>query len=363
MISNNTQAFLALVRAGLWEKEVQLSQFGNIDFNQIYRLAEEQSVVGLVAAGIEHVVDITVPQECALQFVGRALQLEQHNVESNGFVSKLVKLLRGHNIYCLLVKGQGVAQNYERPIWRTSGDVDLLLDGQNYEMAKRKLLPKAYDIQTEDVKKKHQALSIMGVEVELHGKLPFQLSKRVDEVVDVVIENSLKDGGVCAWRVDDTDVFLPNPDNHIILVFTHFLRHFFIEGVGLRQICDWCRILWKNQDSINVSLLENRLNSMGLMSEWKVFGSMAVDSLGMPRETMPFYNIRYKKKGEKVLRRVLKSGNLGHNNDLSYRSRYTGFSYKFVAAWRRFVDFASLAPLFPVDAPQFFFTYIFSKAK
>ena len=83
----------------------------------------------------------------------------------------------------------------------------------------------------------------------------------------------------------------------------------------------------------------------------------------MPVEAMPFYDSRFKVKGVKVLKRVLKSGNFGHNNDLSYRTRYSGFSYKIVAAWRRFLDFASLAPVFPVDAPKFFFTYLFQKAK
>ena len=78
-LSNNQKAFLALVRAGLWEKEVQLTSFGQIDFNEVYRLAEEQSVVGLVAAGIEHISDLKVPQALVLQIVGQTLQLEQRN--------------------------------------------------------------------------------------------------------------------------------------------------------------------------------------------------------------------------------------------------------------------------------------------
>ena len=53
----------------------------------------------------------------------------------------------------------------------------------------------------------------------------------------------------------------------------------------------------------------------------------------------------------------------GHNNDLSYRTRYTGVSYKMIATWRRLLDFVSLVPVFPVDAPKFFFTYMFNKAK
>ena len=57
-ININTQAFFEIIRAGLWEKDVRLSQFSNIDYNEIYMLAEEQSVNGLVAAGLEHIIDI-----------------------------------------------------------------------------------------------------------------------------------------------------------------------------------------------------------------------------------------------------------------------------------------------------------------
>ena len=61
-MDNNQKAFIEILRAGLWEKEVWLSPYKDIDFSAIMRLAEEQSVVGLVAAGLEHVVDAKVPQ-------------------------------------------------------------------------------------------------------------------------------------------------------------------------------------------------------------------------------------------------------------------------------------------------------------
>ena len=64
-----------------------------------------------------------------------------------------------------------------------------------------------------------------------------------------------------------------------------------------------------------------------------------------------------------MLDRVLKSGNFGHNNDLSYRKRYSGMTYKIVAAWRRFLDFSSLIPVFPLDAPRFFWNYMLQKVK
>ena len=120
-LNKNQQAFFALMRAGLWEQEVRLAQYDEIDFSEIYRLAEEQSVVGLIAAGLEHVIDIKPPQESVLQFVGQTLQLEQRNVVMNAFIEKLIGKLRGEDIYTLLVKGQGIAQCYERPQWRACG--------------------------------------------------------------------------------------------------------------------------------------------------------------------------------------------------------------------------------------------------
>jgi hypothetical protein len=79
MGDNTIEAFFALVRAGLWETGVQIASYGEVDYERILRIAREQSVVGLVAAGLEHVTDVKVPQMWALQFAGETIQLEQHN--------------------------------------------------------------------------------------------------------------------------------------------------------------------------------------------------------------------------------------------------------------------------------------------
>ena len=102
---------------------------------------------------------------------------------------------------------------------------------------------------------------------------------------------------------------------------------------------------------------------MGLTSEWKVFYHMATKYLGIPDldSRLMVHDSRVDSKAERVLKRVMKSGNFGHNNDLSYRSNYSGMMYKIVAAWRRFVDFSSLTPVFPMDAPRFFARYLVGK--
>lgn len=359
----NIQAFFALLRAGLWgngNPDIRIDE--STDWQEVYRLATEQSVLGFVLAGLER-SDVKRPQVLLLQWIGEVQMIEQRNKAMNQFIADLIDRLRKEDVNCLLVKGQGVAQSYEKPLWRCAGDIDLLLSDENYTKAKSTLIPIASEVANEDVITKHQALVINGFDVELHGKMPFSLSKRVDEGIDKVLEDLFFRGNVRSWDCKGTQVFLPSPDNDVILVFTHFLHHFFIEGVGLRQICDWCRLLYIYRDSLNYELLESRIRKMGLMSEWKAFAALAVNTLGMPQDTMPFYDRGFALKGEKVLKRVFKVGNFGHNKDLTYRSRYSGLTYKFVAAWRRLKDFASLIPVFPMDAPKFYLTYMFGKVK
>ena len=93
-------------------------------------------MIGLVAAGIEHISDVKVPQAEVLQFIGTALQLEQRNQAMNKFIRRLVDQMRTASIYALLLKGQGLAQCYEKPLWRASGDVDLFLSEESYNKAK-----------------------------------------------------------------------------------------------------------------------------------------------------------------------------------------------------------------------------------
>lgn len=380
----NQKAFLALLREGLFSVHgegfnVNESLFCDVDLEKVYRLAQEQSVQGIVLQGLEELraknLELRVPQTLLLQWIGEVQVIEQRNKAMNLFIAELFERLRKNGIYALLVKGQGVAQSYEKPLWRTSGDVDLLLSDENYKKAKELFVPLGEVTESEDVSKKHLALKINGFDVELHGKMSFGISCRADDVVDEVLEESLLNGRVSKWSVDETDVLLPTPDNHILIVFTHFLRHFFIEGVGLRQICDWCRLLYTYRDSLNYELLESRIRKMGLMSEWKAFYNLASRYLGMPdfgsglmvlgrtKRQSRAHDSRYDKKADRIMEYILEVGNFGHNKDLSYRSRFSGLTYKIVAAWRRLKDFASLIPVFPLDAPRFYVTYVLGKVK
>ena len=360
--NNNTQAFFSLVKAGLWEEgnvnyNLNHNLFEGVDWGVVYRLAEEQAVVGLVAAGIENLnandnLKFKVPQKWVLQFAGQTIQIEHRNKAMNEFLAGIIDNLRKEGVYTLLLKGQGIAQCYERPLWRVSGDVDLFLSNDNYKNAVNVLTPQANEVEDENIYTKHIGFKIDKWEVELHGSLRSELWKRLDKMLDDVQEEIFCGGAVRSWMDGRTQVFMPRVDEDVVYVFAHILQHLFKGGIGLRQICDWCRLIYIYSDSLNYGLLESRIRKAGIMTEWKVFATLAVEYLGMPSEAMPLYDgsNMWKKKADRLLAFILATGNFGHNRDMSYRNEESAVSRKWKTFYHITLDTFKQFAIFPIDS-------------
>lgn len=377
--SRNIDAFFELLRAGLWGEidtnvhaSLNYNSFENVDWNEVYQLAQEQSVPGLVLQGIEWFknqndnpnLNVNIPQVLLLQWIGEVQIIEQRNKKMNVFIADLVENLRKHDIYALLVKGQGIAQCYEKPLWRCSGDIDFFLSDDNYQKAKSFLTPFASSVEEEYVREKHLGMTIDGWIVELHGHLYSGLSYRVERELDKLQEDTFYGGLVRSWNNNGVQIFQLGVENDVFYVFTHILQHFYKEGVGLRQICDWCRLMWTYRDKIDVQKLKSRLERAGIMSEWKAFYALASKYLGMPDLVNGFgimvHDSRYDKKADRIMEFVLMSGNFGHNRDHSYFEKYPYLVRKCVSFGRRVGDLINHAGIFPLDSFRFFPSIMFN---
>lgn len=343
--------FLTLLQAGLWEKDANIPTIDVCSSAAVYRLSEEQSVVGLIAAGMEH-VNGRYPKDIALQFAGATIQLEQRNKDMNSFIAELISDMRIAGIYALLVKGQGIAQCYERPLWRVSGDVDLFFSADEYRRAKMYLTEKAKKIDEENHKSMHLGMTIDSWEVELHGTLRSGLWNRLENVIDDAQRAVFYNGYVRSWMNGNTQIFLPRADEDIIFVFFHILQHFFIGGIGLRQVCDWCRLLWTYKEEINIDTLSKRIKDAKALTEWEVLAALAVEYLGMPVEAMPLYSDakKWKKRARKLLYLIIETGNMGHNRDVSYQQEYSGVKRKMITLLNVSKYSYKQSQIFPMDA-------------
>lgn len=101
IIDHNIQTFSALLRAGLWgvgNPDIWIN--GSTDWKKIYRLATEQSVLGLVLAGLEH-SGVKPPKDMLLQWIGEVQVIEQRNKAMNQFVAELVEKMLAADIYAI----------------------------------------------------------------------------------------------------------------------------------------------------------------------------------------------------------------------------------------------------------------------
>lgn len=366
MIQNKSiAAFFTLIKAGLFgrtEDAEKLLQEG-VDWAEVYQLAKEQGVVGLATEGIEtfhaewlktHSSPL-VPKEWTLKFVGATLKLEKKNIAMNHFIALLANELRKKDVKTLLLKGQELATCYEKPLWRTCGDVDLLLNQEDYQKAKEYLLPLASLSEQENAYKNHLGLKLGKWVVELHGSLRCGFSFHVDKELDKMYNDTLSGGHVELLTNKKVQIFKLEKENNVLYVFAHFLNHFYKGGVGIKQICDWSRLLWTCRDTLDLKHLDSRLKNIGLVSEWKAFGMFAVEYLGMPEHAMPFYvdEKKWRRKAKRIHSFVIKTGNLGHNrqgnpNSGSYLTR------KIKSSWQRICDLEHHFMIFPVNALRFF---------
>jgi len=272
----------------------------------------------------------------------------------NQFIKELVDSLQKSDIESILLKGQGVARCYERPLWRESGDVDLLFSEQKYQLSKSLLIPKATSVEKEHISAKHLGVSIGPWIVEIHGRLRASLTSTINKVLSEIMSDTFSNNIVRIWNNDGIEVPLLSHDNDTIYIFAHYLNHFYKGGIGLRQICDWSRLLWIYRDSIDQELLIKRINRMGLMREWLVFGTFAVKYLGMPSDAMPLFKEtkRLTKKAGVVCSFILSVGNFGHNRNTNYY-KYPYIVRKLISFERRFADLLYHARVFPFDTLRF----------
>jgi len=265
-------------------------------------------------------------------------------------------------VYAILVKGQGLAQCYQRPLWRIAGDVDLLLSEDNYHKAQSYLSTIASHTSEENPYNKHIALTIDSWSVELHGTLRGLLKKSIDDGIDEAQKSIFYEGNVRSWLNGRTQVFLPGVDHDVFLVFAHILQHFFKEGIGLRQICDWCRLLWTYRTTLDKRKLEAKIYKAGLMTEWKSFAALTVDYLGMPVEAIPLYSPGkyWSRQANRIMFYIIKTG---HNRDSSYYSKYSYFTRKAVSFFRRTKEGLKHFYVFPLDTCIVWFNMVLNGIK
>ena len=348
--------FFALLRSGLWNEVPERVPFaGGTDWEALYRLSFEQTVVPLVTDGINRLPKEFLPADSERldPFLGDMMATAKRNRAMDAFIPKLFHALK--DIPVVLVKGQSLAQDYLEPERRQPGDIDLLLTPASYEAAKAVLLPKATKVLEEQTETWHQGMRFKSIEVEVHGSISTLMSRKLDRQLAALLRQQFDGRPFPSVSIGGAGIPVPEADFNAIYIFVHFLQHFWSGGVGIRQLTDWMVFVSVHKRDIHPVILEKRLQELGLLRLWKVFTGFAQEYLGCPAEKLPLATEPDPKKDARIWKFIRRCGNFGKNRDRS-RKEEAYLVRKIHSLWRLVVaDRLRHFPVFPKESVRFFF--------
>jgi hypothetical protein len=356
------QQFLELLKAGLWGERADGSLFKEgADWRKILKTARQQTVQAVILYGIE-----TLPEEAwpPKEVIHRLMMDRTRNVQMhrllNSTLNDVVQTLDSAGIPSVLLKGQGVAQNYAKPESRSCGDIDLYVGECNFTRAIEVISGMKNDSLKVGVECDHHVqISLNQVEIELHKKADYMPGTRMNRDLQQwtieSIDSNFGTGSLPSWDNAGTKVSLAPATFDAFFILHHAVRHMTTGGIGFRQLCDWTMYLHRNHAHIDAEALKNKLERYHMTAIWQEFGILAVRHLGLPIEELPLAPASTdSSKTGKILDQIFISGNFGHADTNHKEKKEEGYMKR---KWRDFSYQSSrLMMLFSIF-PSYSFRY------
>lgn len=279
----------------------------------------------------------------------------------NAAVAEVFGALENEGIPAVLLKGQGIASCYPTPEFRECGDIDVFVgDGEVFSRACSVIdnLPGSDPLHaSRDMK--HYEIKVGSILVEIHRICARVIGKKES----VFFKQFSSDGlskNLVPLKIQDVIVNTPEDTFNAFYIFYHFWYHFMTGGVGFRQICDWTMFLHSRHGKLDEPRLHESIEKMGLLQQWGVFGIIATDYLGLPKEEMPFLaeNSQLSQKAERVVRLIFKEGNFGILTQLNRKGSKNYLLHKITSFKYMTSRFFTIMYIFPAAAIKYYFNIL-----
>ena len=279
-----------------------------INWNNFYSFCKSQAILGIGLLCIDKLInhigrDLKIPQELLLQWIGKAEQIKNQNKLLDERTKEITEYFASQGKRCCILKGQVNALMYPDPTLRTPGDIDVWLEGTKKEIVE--FVHSRYP--NINVQYHHMDYPIFDdVEVEVHYYPSFcynkwnnyKLQKYFRENSNGQFKNKTNIG-YC----------VPTVSFNLVFQLSHMMRHFFTQGIGLRQAIDYYYLL---HQPVTDGELGDAIDVMKRCGIYKFFRAMIwIERAVLGLNSNIDIAEPYEKAGRMLLTEMLKGGNFG----------------------------------------------------
>lgn len=330
-----------VLKEALWSQNLKFQNSTPINYSQLIKLAEKQTVTPLVLQVLER-KQVELPKEERRQMLIYTQKSVKHNRKLNQEIGALVTLFQQHGIDYVVVKGQVLAVCYAHPVLRQGGDIDFYCDGQTFGKAWQ-LLKAKWGVKVHDEKVETYEFYRDDVLLEMHQRLLHFYNQRKD----AYWEKLLRETPRVTVAIEGYEVKTLHPTVHSLYVFLHLWHHLVELGVGLRQFCDLAMMLHHHRQDINHEEVRTHLQELGLEKAYRACGCILVEQLGLPAEDFPYQlTAQDRKYTQRILDVVFYRGNMGHYHRVGGVRGWKHIMEAIAIKVSHFVKFYSLAPAY-----------------
>lgn len=232
--------FLQLLRYALYGDCPLEQPLDEQTWEEIFAIAKKHAVIGLVFdAAMSHPAALQPPRRVKVRMALLAEKIVSKNKVMTERAASLFATLKDMGLRSCLLKGQSLAMLYPKPELRQCGDIDMWVEGE-YRNTLKKMQSKW---NTGEVWYHHVDVDIFGKapQVEVHfypswmnsPKYNRRFHKYLAEMGPAQFSNYNETLGCC----------VPTTEFNLVFNMIHIYRHLLSEGIGLRQLVDYCMIL------------------------------------------------------------------------------------------------------------------------
>lgn len=341
--------FFELLRSGLWEQPADISMFGreDTDWQTIYQLARRQAVLGVVFDGIGTLPqELRPPRPLYIEWCARVAQIESTNEHLDCVAAELFAIYRKAGLHPVLLKGQGIATYYPNPKHRQCGDIDVYIGTEQYKDAKQ-IMEAAGGVPGDEESVKHLDFEYKNIQIEIHRIAATLHHPTSGSKLKSFSHTYLHASKPYLATIGGERIPVPAPTFNAVYLFIHAFNHFLSSGIGLRQLCDWARLIKTATTDIDHTEVTTQLSSMRLLKAAGSFAYITTTYLGLPPDCIPFPETSKEEEGEKLLADILMTGNFGqHDSRITPRPEgyWAGKWHTFTRAVGRCNELRQYAP-------------------